>query len=94
MTKEEFISRLKENKKNFKSVEELIEYQLPVLQHYLENYQGNYILDNSQLGGKIVEVDFSKITITPSGSTISVDFMRRAFKSLTLRVEEFEHDRL
>ena len=40
MTKEEFISRLKE-RKNLKTTEEVVEIALPIVQFYLNNYQGN-----------------------------------------------------
>lgn len=90
MTKEDFLSRLKENKKNFKSVEELIEYQLPVLQYYLSNYQGNITVDNTELGGKVIEIDFSKITLNPSATDRGLYLMNIAFEGLNKRIKEFE----
>jgi len=92
MNKEEFISKLRENKQQFKDIEELVNYQLPVLQYYLEHYQGNYILDNRQLGGDLQEVDFSKITLTSSYTPSSLQLMKMAFSGLVKRIKEFEHD--
>lgn len=92
MKKEDFIARLKENKKEFDTIEELLKYQLPVLQYYLENYQPSwYDMDISKLN---VVVDFSKITITPSTSQQSIQLMNVAFEGLTKRIGEFENDKL
>ena len=92
MNKEDFIARLKENKKEFDTIEELLKYQLPVLQYYLENYQPSwYDMDISKLN---VVVDFSKITITPSTSQQSIQLMNHAFEGLTKRIGEFENDKL
>lgn len=90
MNKEEFLTRLKENKKSFKNVEELIEYQLPVLQYYLTNHQGNIILDNRQVGGKVETIDLSKIVLEPSGAENSLYLMNVAFEGLTKRMNEFK----
>ena len=92
MTKEEFISRLKENKKNFKNVEELIEYQLPVLQYYLSNHCATIIVDNRPLGGTENIVDLSKIVIEPSGAENNLYLMNVAFEGLVKRIKEFEDE--
>ncbi|NLI41622.1 MAG: hypothetical protein GX421_10660, partial [Caldisericales bacterium] len=57
MTKEEFISKLKE-RKNLKTTEEVVEIALPIVQFYLNNYQGNVY---KQIEDKLVEFEFSKI---------------------------------
>ena len=88
MQKEEFISRLKENKKKFKDTAELVEYQLPVLQYYLENYQENwYTMDTTKLD---VAVDFSKITVLTPDNPQRMQFMQHSFNQLVKRVGEFE----
>lgn len=88
MTKEEFLSRLKENKTEFKDAEELVKYMLPVLQHYLENYQETwYDMDVTKLTPL---VDFSKITITESYTPNSINAMEVAFMKLQKRIKEFE----
>lgn len=86
MTKEEFISRLKENKKQFESNMELAEYQIPVLQYYLSNYKAPIYTEDL----KGVVVDFSKITITPSLDARNIQIMTHNFESLVRRVKEFE----
>jgi hypothetical protein len=73
MTKEDFLSRLKENKKSFKSVEELIEYQLPVLQYYLSTYGETMINTSNKL------VDLRQVTLEPSGAENNLYLMNVAF---------------
>ena len=88
MTKEEFISRLKENKQEFKDITELIEYRLPVLQYYLEKYKEPlYTMDKSKLD---IAVDFSEITINTPDTQQRMQFMQHSFDQLVKRVEEFE----
>ena len=88
MIKEDFLSRLKENRTEFKDAEELVKYILPVLQHYLENYQENYYdMNETEL---VPLVDFSKITITESYKPESIHAMKVAFMKLQNRIKEFE----
>lgn len=84
MTKEDFLSRLKENKKSFKSVEELIEYQLPVLQYYLSNYGETMISTSNKL------VDLRQVTLEPSGAENSLYLMNVAFEGLSKRIGDFQ----
>ena len=86
MNKEDFLSRLKENKKTFKSVEELIEYQLPVLQYYITNH-ANPIYNEDMT--KIL-VDLNKIILVPSDAKSNLYYMNIAFEGLTKRIGEFE----
>ena len=88
MTKKEFISRLKENKKEFKDTAELVDYMLPVLQYYLENYQPVwYDADTTKLN---TLVDFSKIIILKPDNPRRIQEMQIDFHGLIKRVEEFE----
>lgn len=88
MNNEEFISRLKENRTEFKDVEELVKYMLPVLQFYLENYQEIYYdMNETEL---IPLIDFSKITINESYTSESIHAMKVAFMKLQKRIGEFE----
>ena len=84
MNKEDFIARLKENKKEFDTIEELLEYQLPVLQYYITNY-GEYIISASN-----ILTDLKTITITPSASQQSIQLMNHAFEGVIRRIKEFE----
>ena len=86
MTKEEFLTRLKENNKTFKSVEELIDYQLPVLQYYITNHV-NPIYNNDMT--KIV-VDLDKLILIASDTKSNLYHMNIAFEGLTKRIGEFE----
>ena len=89
MTKEEFLKRLQEDK-NFTKIEDLVEFALPVVQYYLNNYQGKVVVDNRQIGGKVELVDFSEITINTPTSQIQFQKLYEAYKSLVHRIEEFK----
>jgi hypothetical protein len=89
MTKEEFISKLKE-RKQLKTAEEVVEIALPIVQFYLNNYQGNVYIDNRRVGGTIVEVDFSEIKINIPDTPERINLVNLAYISLLNRVEEFE----
>ena len=87
MTKEEFISKLKE-RKNLTTVEEVVEIALPVVQFYLNNYQGNVY---KQIEYKFVEFEFSKININIPDTPERVNLTNLAYISLCNRVSEFEN---
>lgn len=89
MTKEEFISKLKE-RKNLKTTEEVVEIALPIVQFYLNNYQGNAYIDNRKIGGTIVEVDFSKERINIPDTPERINLTNLAYISLCNRISEFE----
>ena len=89
MTKEEFISKLKE-RKNLKTTEEVVEIALSIVQFYLNNYQGNIFIDNRKVGGTIVEVDFSKERINIPDTPERIDLVNLAYINLLDRVNEFE----
>ena len=89
MTKEEFISKLKE-RKNLKTIEEVVEIALPIVQFYLNNYQGNAYIDNRKIGGTIVEVDFSKERINIPDTPERINLVNLAYINLLDRVNEFE----
>ena len=89
MTKEEFISKLKE-RKTLKTTEEVVEIALPIVQFYLNNYQGNIFIDNRQIGGTIVEVDFSKERINIPDTPERINLVNLAYTNLLDRVNEFE----
>ena len=86
MTKEEFISRLKE-RKNLKTTEEVVEIALPIVQFYLNNYQGNVY---KQIEDKFVEFEFSKININVPDTPERINLVNLAYINLVNRVEEFE----
>lgn len=90
MTKEEFISKLKE-RKNLKTAEEVVEIALPIVQFYLNNYQGNVFIDNRKVGGTIVEVDFSEIKINIPDTPERINLTNLAYVNICNRVEEFEN---
>lgn len=90
MNNEEFISRLKENRTEFKDVEELVKYMLPVLQFFIENYASPLEVDNRQVGGNFFVVDWNKISINESYTPESVNAVKVAFKKLQKRIGEFE----
>lgn len=90
MTKEEFISKLKE-RKNLKTAEEVVEIALPIVQFYLNNYQGNAYIDNRRVGGTIVEVDFSEIKINIPDTPERINLTNLAYVNICNRVEEFEN---
>ena len=90
MTKEEFISKLKE-RKNLKTTEEVVEIALPIVQFYLNNYQGNAYIDNRKVGGTIVEVDFSEIKINTPDTPERINLVNLAYINLLDRVNEFEN---
>ena len=90
MTKEEFISKLKE-RKNLKTAEEVVEIALPIVQFYLNNYQGNAYIDNRKVGGTIVEVDFSEIKINTPDTPERINLTNLAYVNICNRVEEFEN---
>lgn len=88
MNNEEFISRLKENKTEFKDEIDMVDYMLPCLQFYLENYQPIwYDMDTTKLN---VVVDFGKITIVRPDNHNSIRLTQHAFNQLVQRVGEFE----
>ena len=89
MDKEEFISKLKE-RKNLKTAEEVVEIALPIVQFYLNNYQGNVFIDNRKVGGTIVEVDFSKERINIPDTPERINLVNLAYINLLDRVNEFE----
>ena len=89
MTKEEFISKLKE-RKNLKTTEEVVEIALPIVQFYLNNYQGNIFIDNREVGGTIVEVDFSKERINTPDTPERINLVNLAYIKLLDRISEFE----
>ena len=89
MTKEEFISKLKE-RKNLKTTEEVVEIALPIVQFYLNNYQGNIFIDNRKVGGTIVEVDFTEAKINTPDTPERINLVNLAYINLVNRVEEFE----
>ena len=89
MDKEEFISKLKE-RKNLKTTEEVVEIALPIVQFYLNNYQGNAYIDNRKVGGTIVEVDFSKERINIPDTPERINLTNLAYVNICNRVEEFE----
>ena len=83
-----FISRLKENKLNFSSIEEMVEYQLPVLQYYLEHYQSPIYSEDMQT----IIVEFASITILPPKDEGARRLMNLAFSGLVKRLNEFDYD--
>ena len=87
MTKEEFISKLKE-RKNLTTVEEVVEIALPIVQFYLNNYQGNVY---KQIEDKFVEFEFSKININIPDTPERINLTNLAYISLCNRVSEFEN---
>ena len=87
MTKEEFISKLKE-RKNLTTVEEVVEIALPIVQFYLNNYQGNVY---KQIEDKLVEFEFSKININIPDTPERINLTNLAYISLCNRVNEFEN---
>ena len=89
MTKEEFISKLKE-RKNLKTAEEVVEIALPIVQFYLNNYQGNIFIDNRKVGGTIVEVDFTEAKINTPDTPERINLVNLAYINLLDRVNEFE----
>ena len=90
MTKEEFISKLKE-RKNLTTIEEVVEVALPIVQFYLNNYQGNVYVDNTRVGGTVVEVDFSEIKINTPDTPERINLTNLAYVNICNRVEEFEN---
>ncbi len=86
MTKEEFISKLKE-RKNLKTTEEVVEIALPIVQFYLNNYQGNVY---KQIEDKLVEFEFSKININVPDTPERINLVNLAYINLLNRIEEFE----
>ena len=86
MTKEEFISKLKE-RKNLTTVEEVVEIALPIVQFYLNNYQGNVF---KQIKDKFIEIDFTEAKINIPDTPERINLTNLAYISLLNRVEEFE----
>ena len=86
MTKEEFISKLKE-RKNLKTTEEVVEIALPIVQFYLNNYQGNVY---KQIEDKFVEFEFSKIKINIPDTPERINLVNLAYINLLDRINEFE----
>ena len=87
MTKEEFISKLKE-RKNLKTAEEVVEIALPIVQFYLNNYQGNIY---KQIEDKLVEFEFSKENINIPDTPERINLTNLAYVSICNRVKEFEN---
>jgi predicted glycosyltransferase involved in capsule biosynthesis len=86
MTKEEFISKLKE-RKNLKTAEEVVEIALPIVQFYLNNYQGTVF---KQIKDKFIEIDFTEAKINIPDTPERINLTNLAYISLLNRVEEFE----
>lgn len=62
MTKEEFLKRLQENKQDFTNDEELVDYVLPVLQFYLDNYR-TIVVNGEKLKIK-KDLSFKNVSLT------------------------------
>ena len=86
MTKEEFISKLKE-RKNLKTTEEVVEIALPIVQFYLNNYQGIVF---KQVKDKFIEMDFTEVKINIPDTPERINLVNLAYINLLNRVEEFE----
>lgn len=86
ITKEDFIARLKENKKEFSSIEENINYKLEVIQYYLHNH----ISPLYSLNSNEIVFDYNTITVLYSDAAKAVQITNYAFEELTKRLEEFE----
>jgi 3-polyprenyl-4-hydroxybenzoate decarboxylase len=87
MTKEEFISKLKE-KKQLKTAEEVIEIALPIVQFYLNNYQSNVF---KQIKDKFIEIDFTEVKINIPDTPERINLTNLAYVNICNRVEEFEN---
>lgn len=81
LTKEEYISRLKEYKNTFKDNDELVEYILPVLNYFMK-YHSPCIIVNG--------VDISSITINNPTTPKEYELVVYAYNKLCERVKEFE----
>ena len=86
LTKEEYISRLKECKSTFTDNTELVEYILPVLNYYMKYHSPCIIVDNTFIGSNIFLLD----TIVRSNKPTEPEKMLRAYDKLCERVKEFE----
>ena len=86
MAKEEFISKLKE-RKNLKTAEEVVEIALPIVQFYLNNYQGNVF---KQVKDKFIEMDFTEVKINTPDTPERINLVNLAYINLLNRVDEFE----
>lgn len=84
ITKEEFIKRLKENKQDFDSFDEKIDYRLPVLQYYITNYSDITIVNNGN------HLNTKNMIITISDRDLSYPLVNLAFEGLVKRLNEFE----
>jgi hypothetical protein len=87
MTKEEFISKLKE-KKQLKTAEEVVEIALPIVQFYLNNYQSNVF---KQIKDKFIEIDFTEAKINIPDTPERINLTNLAYVNICNRVEEFEN---
>ena len=81
LTKEEYISRLKECKSTFTNNTELVDYILPVLNYYMK-YHSPCIIVNG--------VDISSITINTPNTPKEYELVVHAYNKLCERVKEFE----
>ena len=84
ITKEEFIKRLKENKQDFDSLDEKMDYRLPVLQYYITNYSDITMVNNGK------QLNTKDMTITIADRDLSYQLVNLAFEGLVKRVGEFE----
>jgi 3-polyprenyl-4-hydroxybenzoate decarboxylase len=87
MTKEEFISKLKE-KRQLKTAEEVVEIALPIVQFYLNNYQSNVF---KQIKDKFIEIDFTEVKINIPDTPERINLTNLAYVNICNRVEEFEN---
>ena len=81
LTKEEYISRLKEYKSTFTDNNELVEYILPVLNYYMK-YHSPCIIVNG--------VDISSITVNTPNTPKEYELVIYAYNKLCEKVKEFE----
>ena len=79
ITKEEFVKRLKENK-FFESIDETVEYRLPVVQYFLNNHT-NTILQNNfvMLASNLIEIKYN--------NEIDFPLLNQAFESIRKRIK-------
>ena len=81
LTKEEYISRLKEYKSTFTDNNELVEYILPVLNYFMK-YHSPCIIVNG--------VDISSITVNTPNTPKEYELVIYAYNKLCEKVKEFE----
>ena len=86
ITKEVFLQRLQENKKEFSSEEDMLKYKLEILQYYLHNCKSPvYSMDMSQ-----VVIDYNKIDIQLCTTPTCIQLTNHFFEELVERLEEFK----